>query len=145
MADSPAEPTLSTAAIDLGIKNDSPAPRPGLSVTPGLRPVENSPVPGTDRTHVLGPQQAACDPVLAGLDMQHEPLTRQENRAITRTDGTTVAALPDSESDKLPGPSGVMAAPAENAAVLAAPMTPTAPEVGTETAQEAGSQIAPAG
>lgn len=140
-----AEPTISNAAIDLGIGNDSPPPRPGMSISPGLQVVENSPVPGTDRSHVIGPQQAAADPVLAGLDTSHVPMTRQENRVITRTDGTSVPALPDSASAALPGPAGVTAPPAENAAALAAPATPTAPEVGTQALLAIGDQISPPG
>jgi len=57
----------------------------GKSHSPGLRAVPNSFVPGTDRAHVHGPQQSPVDPVAAGLDTEHVPPTRAENRVIDRT------------------------------------------------------------
>lgn len=125
--DKPADkPLFTTAAEALGIGRDQPPPTPGLSHSPNLRAVEDSPVPNTDRSHVMGPGQAAADPVLAGLDVRHNPMTRAENRAITQTDGNTVAAAPDSESDALPGPNSTNAPAAKGAAEAAEVVTPTA-------------------
>ena len=115
-------------------RKDQPAPTPGLSQSPGLVPVPDSHAPATASgeavAHVFGPQQAACDPVAAGLDTRHDPLTRAENRMINRTgeigsgnhpstyvekgkdlpvavsDGSLVPAAPDSEAGKNPGPTG---------------------------------------
>ena len=95
-----------TAAEALGIGRDQPAPTPGLSVTTDLVEVPDSPVPGAGHSHVMGPQQAAADPVLAGLDTQHNPLSRAENRAITKPDGETVAPPSDREAQNTPGPTG---------------------------------------
>lgn len=106
--------------------------RPGQSFTPGLRNIEGSTAPamadGTEVPHVMGPQQAPVDPVAAGLDTTAHPLTRAENRVITRTgalgagnppstyaekgatpaeapsDMSEVAAPADAESDAQPGP-----------------------------------------
>lgn len=120
------------------IGNDSPAPTPGLSISPGLQPVPNSQAPAladdTLVSHVMGPGQAAVDPVAAGLDTQHVPLTRNDNRVVTQTgelaagprpatyaekgadvpqagpsDGTTVAPVSDAEAAKAPGPNAVPA------------------------------------
>ena len=79
--------------------------------------------------HVFGPQQAACDPVAAGLDTKHNPMTRAENRMISQTgtlasgnrpttyvekgqdmpqavsDHSLVPAKTDEESGEAPGPS----------------------------------------
>ena len=103
-------------------------PFAGQSVTHGLVEVEASKVPGTDRAHVMGPQQAACDPVAAGLDVRQRPLTSQEDRVVTRTgvigsgarpanalddstiavsDGSHEPALPDADTDAAPGPNSV--------------------------------------
>ena len=100
-------------------------PFSGQSVTHGLLEVPDSKVPGTDRAHVIGPQQAACDPVAAGIDVRQRPLTSQEDRVITRTgvigsgarpsnaldestfpvsDGSHVPAMSDAEADEAPGP-----------------------------------------
>ena len=61
----------------------------GLSVTVGLREIPDSVAPamsdGTKVSHVMGPQQAPCDPIAAGLDLEAHPLSRAENRMITRT------------------------------------------------------------
>ena len=104
-------------------------PFSGQSVTHGLTEVPDSKVPGTDRSHVMGPQQAACDPVAAGLDVRQRPLTSQEDRVITRTgvigsgarpanamdestfavsDGSHAPAASDEESDKGPGPNSTL-------------------------------------
>ncbi len=57
----------------------------GLSHTPGLSEVPDSKVPFAEHSHVHGPQQAAVDPVAAGLDTRHLPFNRAENRVIDRT------------------------------------------------------------
>ena len=57
--------------------------------------------------HVFGPGQSAVDPIAAGLDPNYRPLTRAENRMITRTDtGETEPARPDAEAAQQPGPTG---------------------------------------
>jgi hypothetical protein len=121
-----AEKPYVTAAEMLGIEPDKTPPTPGMSITPGLREVPNSPVPNSDRVHVMGPQQAACDPLLAGLDTQHKPMTRAENRAITNIDGEMVKPSADQESEKLPGPNSTSAPAAESAPAEAAKVTPSA-------------------
>lgn len=119
------KPLYTTAADALGMRQDGKAPTPGMSYTPGLREVADSRVPNASHSHVIGPQQAACDPVLAGLDTEYRPMTRAENRGITRIDGQLVAPPADAESDKLPGPTGASATAAEGAAELAAKATPS--------------------
>ncbi len=127
-------PVVPTAAEIHGVGNDSPPPRPGFSQSPGLREVPNSMVPamadGTMVPHVYGPGQAAVDPIAAGLDWQHKPLTRAENRVITQTgedaagprpstyagkgevqqagpaDHANVPAASDESASKVPGPTG---------------------------------------
>lgn len=126
-----------SAAEVYGVKRDQPPATPGLSLSPGLRSVEDSKVPGTDRSHVIGPQQAAADPVLAGLDTQHNPMTRAEDRVITRTvDGAMLVPPPDAESDKIVGPSGTSVPAADTAPAEAARVTPTAALVGTQPSGE---------
>lgn len=123
--DKPAEPEFKTAAEVYGVGRDQPPPIAGLSQSPGLRALEDSPVPGTLRSHVIGPGQAAADPVLAGLDTAHNPLTRAEDRVITRTDGSMVVPPPDTASDALVGPSGTSAPAAAGAREAAERVTPT--------------------
>ncbi|WP_424139893.1 hypothetical protein [Roseomonas chloroacetimidivorans] len=126
-------------AADMIADRQPKAPRQeGLSVTPGLQEVPDSFAPATASgdpvPHVYGPQQAAVDPVAAGLDTGHSPLTRAENRVITRTgelgagprpatyvekgqevqqaapaDGANVPAPLDADAEKVPGPSGAAA------------------------------------
>ena len=128
----PAEPVYRTAAEVYEIGKDRGTPTPGLSQSPGLRPLDDSPVPGASRSHVIGPQQSAVDPVLAGLDTGYNPLTRAEDRVITRAaDGVMVVPPPDAESDALVGPSGVSAAAAPSAPAEAAKVTPTVTQVAT--------------
>ncbi len=123
----PAEPAYRTAAEVFGVGGDRGSPTPGLSQSPGLRDLVDSPVPGANRSHVIGPQQSAVDPVLAGLDTGYKPMTRAEDRVITRAaDGVMVVPPADSASDALPGPSGVSAPAAANAPEEAAKVTPTA-------------------
>jgi hypothetical protein len=109
----------------------------GLSVTPGLQEVPGSMAPATALgepvAHVFGPQQAACDPIAAGIDTRAHPITRAENRAVTRTgetasgprpstyaekgaevqapvsDGSTVPAPSDADASAAPGPSSAPA------------------------------------
>ncbi|NPD67293.1 hypothetical protein HN018_06860 [Lichenicola cladoniae] len=57
----------------------------GKSFTPGLTEVPDSKVPGAEHSHVHGPQQAAVDPVAAGLETEHSPTTINENRVVNRT------------------------------------------------------------
>lgn len=116
---------FTTFADELGMATDTGVHTPGLSVTPGLQVVPDSPVPDTDRSHVLGPQQSAVDPVLAGLDTEYHPLSRAENRAPTRIDGVTVAAAPDAVSVAIPGPSGAGGEPASVAVDADVPFTPS--------------------
>ena len=131
------EPPFRTAAEVYGVTRDQPDPTPGLSQSPGLRTIENSPVPNTDRSHVLGPQQSAVDPVLAGLDLAHNPMTRAEARVITRADGAMVVPPPDTESDAMVGPSGFSAPAAPTAAADAAKVTPTADMAISQPRQDA--------
>lgn len=104
-------------------------PFSGQSITHGLTEVPDSKVPGTERSHVMGPQQAACDPVAAGIDVRQRPLTSQEDRVITRTgvtgsgarpanaldestfavsNGSHVPAEPDADADLGPGPNSTL-------------------------------------
>ena len=137
-----------------GIDNDSPPPTPGLSQSPGLREVPNSKAPamadGTMVSHVFGPGQAAVDPIAAGLDVAHKPLTRNENRVITQTgemaagprpstyiekgqpvqqagpaDQTHIPAPADADAAKEPGPTG--ATTETMPAASAAPAQPALP------------------
>ena len=132
------EPEFKTATEVYDVKRDQPAPTPGMSLSPGLREVDNSPIPGVDRSHVFGPQQSAVDPVLAGLDTNHNPLTRAEDRVITRmSDGAMVVPPPDAESDKIVGPSSISAPAAENALAEASRITPTADAAVASPAEKA--------
>lgn len=120
------EPAFRVASEVYDIGKDRGTPTPGLSQSPGLRSLDGSPVPGANRSHVVGPQQSAVDPVLAGLDTGYDPLTRAENRVITRmADGAMVVPPPDRESEALPGPSSTSAPAAETAQAEAAKVTPT--------------------
>lgn len=118
---------FTTAAEQHDIGNDSPPPTPGLSYSPGLREVPNSKVPakadGTMMSHVYGPGQAAVDPIAAGLDVEHVPLTRNESRVITQTgtDGAgprpaTYAEKPGVIPQSTPGDGALVKAPSEDAA-----------------------------
>lgn len=79
-------------------------PRPGHSVAPGLRPVPGSTVPanadGSEAPHVFGPNQAAVDPVAAGLDWEHSPPTRNEDRRITQTGELGAGPRPATYAEK---------------------------------------------
>ena len=94
--DASSERSVHSAAEKLDTRGVGAEPVAGLSVSPGLRELPNSKVPGTDRSHVHGPQQAPCDPMAAGLDVDHHPLTRAENRAVTLTgaDGSGPHLIP---------------------------------------------------
>lgn len=98
-------PAYATAADVFGTVREQPLPVPGLSVSPGLTEVPNSVVPGGEHSHVYGSQQAACDPVAAGLDVNHDPRTTADNRVVTRADGTAYVPVEDGENAKVPGPS----------------------------------------
>lgn len=138
----PPDVPFRTATDVFDVRRDQPAPQPGMSLSPGLRPLENSRVPNVDRSHVVGPQQSAVDPVLAGLDTAHNPLTRAEDRVITRmSDGAMVVPPPDAESDAIVGPSGTSAPTADTAPAQAALVTPTADAAVTkpQPAPKAGS------
>ncbi len=89
----------------------------GLSFTPGLTEVANSKVPGAEHSHVHGPQQAAVDPVAAGLVTTRSPATAAESRVIDRTgeigsgpraggkavsDGSQAPAAPDKQAPVTP-------------------------------------------
>jgi hypothetical protein len=118
MSDKPladqAQPAFTTAADNHPAFIEAakqPPPVPGQSVSPGLRTVPNSfgrpTADGAPVAHVFGPGQAAVDPVAAGLDPNYSPLTRAENRMITRTDtGESEPARPDHEAAMQPGPTG---------------------------------------
>lgn len=97
------------------------AAQSGLSYTPNLQEVPDSKVPFAEHSHVFGPQQAACDPVAAGLDTSYAGLSRSENRVINRTgeaasgprtllldhpaaDGSLVRAPSDEDAAKVAGP-----------------------------------------
>ncbi len=89
MKDKEAAP-FSTAAKDHGIEDRAGLHESGLghrgkSFTPGLTEVPNSKVPDGEHSHVVGPQQNACDPVRAGLATDFDPATMQESRVISRT------------------------------------------------------------
>lgn len=81
-------PLVETAAQRHGF-NIERGRTPGMTQVSGLVEVENSPCPayadGTVVSHVMAPGQMAVDPVAAGIDTKHVPLTRAENRVITRT------------------------------------------------------------
>lgn len=76
----------------------------GLSVTPGLVEVPGSYAPsmadGSRVAHVMGPQQAAVDPIAAGLDLRARPLTRNENRVVTQTGELGSGARPATYLEK---------------------------------------------
>lgn len=97
-------PAFTTAAEAFNLVRDQPPPVPGLTVSPGLTEVPDSKVPYADRSHVFGSQQAACDPVAAGLDVNHDPRTIADNRVVTRADGTQYVPAEDAESARVPGP-----------------------------------------
>lgn len=134
----PAEPPFVTAAEKHGMTGpggpaDLQDRHNGLSRSPNLRPVPNSFAPahanGEAVPHVYGAQQAAVDPIAAGLDYKHDIPTRTEMRVTTRTgelgagprpttyvekgqdvpqstpaDGAEVVAPSDEESEAVPGP-----------------------------------------
>ena len=118
-----AQAPFTTAADAFKTEADTKAPTSGLSFTPGLREVANSPVPGAAHSHVLGPQQAAADPVAAGLDTAYAGRSRAENRVVNKTgeqasgprtllpehppeDGRMEPAPGDDDAAGVPGPSG---------------------------------------
>ena len=80
--------TTADVATD-GFEPRQTSATPGLSQSPGLMCVPNSRVPGLAGggmvSHVFGPQQNAADPIAAGLDTRHDPMTRAENRVVTQT------------------------------------------------------------
>lgn len=134
-------PVVQSAAELHNIGNDSPAPTPGLSQSPGLREVPNSQAPsmadGTMVSHVYGPGQAAVDPIAAGLDTRHNPLTRAENRVITQTGEFAAGPRPSTYAHT--GADVQQAAPADFKEVSAPADTDAAKEPGptgatTETA-----------
>lgn len=115
-------PPFQTAAEAHGMTSAADAHAEGVfhqgkSFTPGLVEVPGSKVPGTERSHVHGPQQAPCDPIAAGLATERSPLTVNENRVISQTgeigsgpraggvavsDGTEVRAAPDAQAPITP-------------------------------------------
>jgi hypothetical protein len=89
---------VTTAAEEAGIEDRIvPLPITGRSLSPGLTHLQDSKVPGHDRHHVHGPQQAAVDPVAAGLETDHIPASAAENRVITRT-GVIGSGNPESDA-----------------------------------------------
>jgi hypothetical protein len=135
-------PVIQTAAEVHGIGNDSPPPTPGLSQSPGLREVPNSQVPamadGTMISHVFGPGQAAVDPIAAGLDTKHQPLTRNENRVITQTGEFAAGPRPSTYVGK--GVDVPQAGPADHSEVPAPADSAAAHEPGpTGATSETGS------
>ena len=118
----PPTPPFQTAAEIGGIAEQVAAkPKPGLSFTPGLQELPGSQAPSTAKgdpvSHVFGPQQAPVDPVAAGLDTQHVPLSRAENRMITQTGEAAAGPRPFTYVEKT-GPDQVpQAAPADGALV----------------------------
>jgi len=112
------DPKVTNDAEIIGRREKQAAPTPGLSVSPDLTEVPDSPVPGADRSHVYGPQQAAADPVLAGLDTQYDPATRNELRSMTDGEGHIVAPPSDEEANAVPGPTGASIASTVQPAVV---------------------------
>ena len=109
------EQAVQTAEAKFGIRDAGSRPTQGLSQSPGLREIANSQVPRADYNHVHGPQQAPADPIAAGLDVAHHPLTRAENRAVTLTgeDGSGPHLLPvDSDNSHRTVPASPDAQPA---------------------------------
>ena len=96
---------------------------PSLSYSPDLEEVPDSTAPaladGTAVAHVHGPQQAAVDPIAAGLDTGAVVPTIAENRAITRTGEIGAGPRPETYVEK--GVEVPQAAPADNATVAIDP------------------------
>ncbi|MFC0407924.1 hypothetical protein [Roseomonas elaeocarpi] len=131
--DAPADPPYRTGAEVAGM--DTPLTvreNPSLSFSPDLTEVPGSTAPslvdGTQVAHVQGPQQAAVDPVAAGLDTGAKVATTGENRAVTRTGEIGAGQRPATYIEK--GQPVDQAAPADNATVPApsdAPATDAPP------------------
>lgn len=116
-------PLYRTAAEVAGLKAPSTTATPGLSQSPGLYEIEGSEVPGLPGggmvRHVMGPGQAPVDPIAAGLDMGHNPQTRNENRVISQTGTIGSGNRPSTYAEKghdpapLPADHSLVAAPAD--------------------------------
>jgi hypothetical protein len=133
-----------TAAEVMNIGTDQGVVDPRLTQAPGLRDVPDSKVPGMSHSHVMGPGQAAVDPLAAGLDMGARPLSAAENRAITTADGITAPAPPDSFAEAAPGPSGGAGKPPEGTAQAPLVASHTVPDAAGSTDQPEPAALLPA-
>jgi hypothetical protein len=134
----PASPVPPVTPVE-GAPVQKGQPTHGLSHSPGLREMPDSTVPGLPEgvvvKHVSGPQQAPCDPVAAGLDLEYDPLTAAENRVITQTGafaaGTRPGTFPHatgSQAEPAPADFTNVAAPSDaEGKAKAGPSTPAAP------------------
>ena len=100
-------PIYRTAADIAFVDQVKTVPTPGLSATPGLVKVQDSKVPGLGNgamvDHVMGPQQSPVDPIAAGLDLKHDPKTRNELAAPTLTGTTGAGPRPSTYAEKPDG------------------------------------------
>ena len=124
-------PLFQTAAEATGMKAPTTLPTPGLSQSPGLEKIEGSTVPGLAHggtiNHVKGPQQAPVDPIAAGLDLGHNPQTRNENRAVTQTGEIAAGTRPSTYGHPASVP---QAAPADGSLVAGPDDTAGKPPAG---------------
>jgi len=84
-------------------------PHLGKSVTPGLEQIQGSTAQptaaGDPVAHVVGPQQAACDPIAAGLYVARKGVAEVEP-----ADAATEGGIPAPGNAQLPAPQAPAAA-----------------------------------
>ncbi|HWX48132.1 MAG TPA: hypothetical protein VNZ61_08770 [Roseomonas sp.] len=116
---------------------------PSLSFSPDLEEVPGSTAParadGSAVPHVRGPQQAAVDPVAAGLDTGAVVATTDTNRAVNRTGEAAASPRPATYVEK--GSEVQQAAPADGALVPVS-ATPDVPGPSGPSEGEADSKAA---